>query len=291
MENANLIKGNKLEESVSLIERTIIESNPSLRASNFKIEPKKIIIDRGVRYEIDLYVEIDQGFGYKSIFIFECKNWEANVPTEEITKFSDKIRITNAQRGFFVAKSYTTSASAKAKQDERMDLLYVDDNLTDLSQLVRLEFINKINKILGIDMIEFGVTLDAKEFKRQVIDFEKCVVKYQEKEGKLKDFVNWLLERMAEEKMTSLINMTESKYTIPSEKEFDFQSGELWIMDQSFNKNIGKIKIKAEFDIELVRPKIVSKIDVITRGRVIEYEAVRTSTGGEIKFSFVAINK
>ena len=43
MNNPYLEKGNKLENAVTLIEKSIIQNHPSLRGSNFKIEPKKII--------------------------------------------------------------------------------------------------------------------------------------------------------------------------------------------------------------------------------------------------------
>jgi hypothetical protein len=76
MKNGTIEKGNKLEKAVEEIEKFIFKLNPSLAKSNFKIERKKIVVIDGVKHEIDLYVEIDSGGDYVSIFIFECKNWD-----------------------------------------------------------------------------------------------------------------------------------------------------------------------------------------------------------------------
>ena len=43
MGNPSLAKGNKLEEAVGLIEKAILETNPSLRGNDFVITPKKKI--------------------------------------------------------------------------------------------------------------------------------------------------------------------------------------------------------------------------------------------------------
>jgi hypothetical protein len=291
MGNPYLEKGDKLEQVVELIERAIINSNPSLRASNFKIDPKKIIMDNGVRYEIDLYVEIDQGFGYKGIFIFECKNWESNVSTDEITKFSDKINVTKAQHGFFVAKKYSSSAESKAKQDKRITLLYVDDNPIDPSSFIKFQFFNKINNILSVEFIGFGV-IDKEKSQKKIIDFENSKIKYKEQEGMLKDFLTNLIEDIWGSKMQEegLNDLPDGNYSFESEKEFTFQRGDLFVEELSYERDIEKVKVRVRFEGEVIHPKIISKIDVLTRGRVIQYEAVKTSAGVEITFGLVAIN-
>jgi len=63
------------------------------------------------------------GPGYEAIFVFECKNWQEKVGKNEIIVFSEKFRVANAQRGFFVAKSYTADAVAQAERDQRVELL------------------------------------------------------------------------------------------------------------------------------------------------------------------------
>src|SRR5689334_20905416 len=58
--------------------------------------------------------------GYTVTFIFECKNWEDAVGKNEIIIFSEKIDAVSAQRGYFVAKSFTRDAEAQALKDPRM---------------------------------------------------------------------------------------------------------------------------------------------------------------------------
>ncbi len=107
-----LQKGNELESVVRSIESAILQSSPNLRESTFKIESKKVATVDGVRHEIDVYVEVDIGKGYTAIFIFECKNWQDAVGKNDIIVFSEKIDALQAQRGFFVAKSFTRYAKA-----------------------------------------------------------------------------------------------------------------------------------------------------------------------------------
>ena len=57
--------------------------------------------------------------GYDSVFIFECKNWKDAVDKNEIIVFQRKIADVAAQRGYFVARSFTASARAVAEADPR----------------------------------------------------------------------------------------------------------------------------------------------------------------------------
>ena len=63
-------KGNALEAAVASIERYILDTSPHLREKPFLFESKKIINVAGVHHEIDIFVTIDLGAGYKSVFIF-----------------------------------------------------------------------------------------------------------------------------------------------------------------------------------------------------------------------------
>ena len=109
-------KGDALEAAVAAIERHILGTSPRLSEKTFLIESKKRIFVNGVHHEIDIFVTIDPGGGYKSVFIFECKNWEDAVNKNEIVIFAEKVAAAQAQRGFFVAKSFTKDADAAEKE-------------------------------------------------------------------------------------------------------------------------------------------------------------------------------
>ena len=81
-------KGNALEIAVQAIETVILESSPSLRGQPFEIERRKILTVDRVRHEIDVFVKVGAATGYESVFIFECKNWEAPVHKNELIVFS-----------------------------------------------------------------------------------------------------------------------------------------------------------------------------------------------------------
>jgi hypothetical protein len=115
-------KGDALENAVAAIEEVILRSSAGVGGKPI-IEKKKRIKVNGVRHEIDVYVTADLAPGYKSIFIFECKNWKQAVSKNEIIIFSKKIDASHATSGCFVAKSYTAGAVSQAKTDPRITLL------------------------------------------------------------------------------------------------------------------------------------------------------------------------
>jgi hypothetical protein len=116
-------KGNELEKAVQAIEGAILSQAPGFVEGTFALQGKKIIRHGGVRHEIDIYVSARLPAGYEATFIFECKNWERKVGKNDIIVFDEKSAATSAQRGFFVAKSFTRDARARAAKSERMTLL------------------------------------------------------------------------------------------------------------------------------------------------------------------------
>jgi hypothetical protein len=123
-----LEKGNVLEAAVTAVEYHILSTSPALREKPFFIECKKIITVANVHHEIDIYVTVDPGDGYNSVFIFECKNWEDAVGKNEIIVFAEKIAATQAQSGFFVAKSFTKHAHSQAATNTRIRLVTVSEH-------------------------------------------------------------------------------------------------------------------------------------------------------------------
>src|SRR5262249_37343260 len=109
--------------------KAILRSSRSYQDKTFRIETKKTVVVQGVPHEIDIWVEIESAPGYKTTFIFECKNWKKRVGKNEIIIFSEKVDATQAAKGFFVAKSFAKTASAQAVKCPRVELLKVDEEL------------------------------------------------------------------------------------------------------------------------------------------------------------------
>src|SRR6266487_6296745 len=130
------MKGDALEKAVQLIETYILGTNPATKEAIVTFEPKKIVVVDGVKHEIDIYITIDLGKGYESVFIFECKNWQEAVGKNEIIVFSEKIDAVQAQKGYFIAKKFGEYAQAQAKKDKRLELLIASDALASLPPFI-----------------------------------------------------------------------------------------------------------------------------------------------------------
>ena len=87
----------------------------------------------GVHSELDIWIGVDIGNGYTATFIFECRNWKKKTNKNDVIVFIDKINAAQAQTGFFVAKSFTRDAIAKARSNPRVQLLRVSE--VDFSQV------------------------------------------------------------------------------------------------------------------------------------------------------------
>src|SRR5215472_7371246 len=116
-------KGSALEAAVLAIEEHILRVSPNVKDKTYLIESNKIISVGGVRHEIDIFVTFELGPGYRPVYIFECKNWKEAVGKNEIIVFIEKIKAAGAQRGFFVAKSFTSDAEAQSRKEPRMELV------------------------------------------------------------------------------------------------------------------------------------------------------------------------
>jgi restriction endonuclease len=125
------VKGDALEDAVRILEMVILGVDPNAIDSPITIERKKIIFVQGVKHEIDIYITINNGKGYTSTFIFECKNWQAKIDPKEIMAFALKVRDVRASKGFFIAKRFTKYAIAQAKRDG-IELLTADDVIDTL---------------------------------------------------------------------------------------------------------------------------------------------------------------
>lgn len=275
-----LDKGNALERAVRAIETVILHSTPSLRENTFKIESKKIVSINGVRHEIDVYVEVDLGSGYKSVFIFECKNWEAAVGKNEIIVFSEKIKAVQAQKGFFVAKSYTRDAEAQAKQDPRVELLTaaehpaavpfdfhhvvheMDKNVTELVMAKR-------GAVGGWDGDDQGAVVP--------MDLSSATAIYKGAPIDLKKYISQWIEEVSKEVLRTFPSgsLPDGTHERSAEDERTFEAGEL-VVNQV---EIGKAKIRTKFPLRVVRPPIVSHFEVATRGRTLSFAPVQVGNG------------
>jgi hypothetical protein len=274
--------GNALESAVAAIEHHILNTSPSLREKTFLIESKKILLVDGVHHEIDVFVTIDLGEGYESVFIFECKNWKDAVGKNEIIIFEKKIEIARAQHGYFVAKSFTRDAESQAATNGRVSLLRASeydpaitprpfDFHTNLISPIRAETTFLVR---GGDHSSLK-TLDPKvasaKLKGSVIDLCHYLNKWAE-EAASKDVLHFRSEREKD---------GDYERDVTSGREF--APGE-FIVDDG---DIERAESSVRYNVHIVRPAIVSHFEVQSRGRVVSFAPIQVPSGPTVQVSMV----
>jgi hypothetical protein len=278
MTNTANIKGDILQAAVEAIESTILRTSPTLKENTLKIESKKTVVVGGVRHEIDIYVEVDLGNGYKSVFVFECKNWRDAVGKNEIIIFSEKIKALAAQRGFFIAKSFSKDAKAQAEQDSRLELLVVTEH--DPSTLpVPFDFHfvhrNRSNASIEIHFRERG--FDPRKLPLESTrDISAGILIHRGTRQPIIEFINELTERIAEENMNHFPSgtLTQGEYERIEAREIAYQPGELVVEEME----VESLSIKYAFKVEVIRPSVTSSFEVQKRGR--SHSFASTEIGG-----------
>lgn len=279
--NLNLEKGNKLERAIGVIESLVLESNPNLKNKPFIIEPKKIVIIDGVRHEIDLYIEIDLGSGYKSIYLFECKNWDESINKNDIIVFSEKISVTQATKGYFVAKKFSRYAIAQAKKDSRIRLLKANEALSKLTSLNIKGF-----SVAHATLQKLSVSFDREERREKVSDV--IFVELNGEKIEISNFTNSLGNRILNEAIDSLsvLDIFDNKHSREAERLFIFDSGSLLID----GKEVTEVLVKIEFEFLVKKLAIRANFDVETRGRIFEFDKVDLQSQKSQDSSFVYYN-
>ncbi len=281
----NQDKGKLLEHIVEAIERFILQRNPGMQYFDIKIQSRKILSVAGVKHEIDLYVEIDMGSGYNAVFIFECRNRAENVTKNDIIIFSEKIKVFNAQRGFFVARSFAKDAQNQAKNDLRIELVIADE-LTE--QFAYIKFTNSPTftlKKMQMDCFEEGskirisveeepiCTMNGESVNSDVLlDYLKgeCLEYVQIK------YDDPSLPPVKSLGLTHVIDYSTAQFReLPAGKHIFDDIVEVNCQDKNITVNgkiVSVIRVALNHEIEMVPPVLIWHYDVQNRGRVALFE-------------------
>ena len=276
-------KGAALENAVRAIEHAILEAAPSLEKGTFRIDTKKILSVDGVRHEIDVFVQVDIGPGYDTTFIFECKNWTAKVGKNDIIVFSEKIAVSQAQRGFFVAKNFTADARAQADKDARMLLLTVKEyDPSGTAVPHNFHFIETLTSNINLDIAERGSARPPETTQVLLSDMKATL------NGTRLDvdaYVSEWARELLEEKVRTFPSASKptGEYEIEQRGQRSYGSGDLFIS----GREISTVTLIATGRIIVSRPPVVSHYDVESRGRIISLEEVTTTKGAKIAFKFI----
>ncbi len=276
-------KGRALESSVRAIETVILHASPSLAKKTFCISSNRVVTVDGVRHEIDVHVEVAIAPGYDAVFLFECKNWEAKVGKNEIIVFSEKISALRAQKGFFVAKSFTADALAQAKKDARMELLVAAE--ID-SVPLPFDFFCVSPQIVTTE-VSFARTAGSDDGgnSRVAIDIESAI--------SLSEFAS--VRAYAAAWAADVVNGDVSLFKAHEVPDGEY-SREV-VATRNYDDSpldVGgttctRARIKVAYRIRVVRPAVVTDYQVETRGRAISFAPVRLGPA-DVQVSLIALS-
>jgi hypothetical protein len=278
--------GNALEDAVRLIEQTILKS--TAKDATVTIEPKKVITVDGVKHEIDLFITIDFGKGYTAIYIFECKNWIKGVGKNSIIVFSEKINVTKAQKGYFIAKRFGKHAVSQAKQDNRIELLTASTELDMLPTLITTFHI--VHENSPYTELSFKiVTNDPRKLDGHT-NTDEIRVRLKNEELSYLEFAQLIHDIVKNEVMNHepTEKFSEGFYPYDKTRTFTYQPGELFVDGLECRE----LETHVTWEAQVIYPKIVSQFDIQTRGRVVTQEFDNLPPGlGKFKMSFINIDQ
>lgn len=120
------IDGKGLERAIENIERQILREIEKAEIGLITIEKNKLIRSDGVRHEVDIYVKVDLKIGTDLIYIFECKDYhqsKRSISKNDIIIFEEKVKVCNAQKGYFVGYKFGIDSKNQAAKNPRLELL------------------------------------------------------------------------------------------------------------------------------------------------------------------------
>ncbi|MGH9734009.1 MAG: restriction endonuclease [Candidatus Acidiferrales bacterium] len=235
-----------------------------------------------MHHEIDIFVTVDPAPGYQAISVFECKNWKEPVGKNEIVNFSEKIKATNANKGFLIAKDFTQDAEAQAAKDGRMTLLQAKDLPLDSSPILngfhmiatepahldaRLRRLGSTSQ--DYKPLDLGTTTAT--FRGQSVDLKVQLLEFCDA------FVNRQTLGFRSE------TLQEGKYPQQIEAAISFAPGELIVNGDEIESAV----LKVAYRIWVYHPAIISHFDVKTRGRAMTFAPLDLPFGRNTQVTLV----
>jgi restriction endonuclease len=278
-------KGDALEQAVREIESAILRSFPGYSESAFRIESKKILKVAGVRHEIDIYVTASLGPGYETVFIFECKNWEEKVGKNEIIVFAEKVQAANAQRGFFIAKSYTADALAQGRGNPRLELLLASE-IDPAGIMVPFGF-----HLVHVEGIQIKPIFDAKKLPAEPagtspVELASAAFSVGGQAMNLKQYMEeWTSQAQIERlKQFNAADAEEGPHELEFLDERQFNDADAVLVE---GRTLRRIEMRGILKVRVHKAVVLSVFEVATRGRCITVRIDSPDT--EITANFVEL--
>ena len=280
--------GNILENAVEAIETAILRDINA--NSNYKlvIETRKKVSIRGSLREIDIYVEMEMAEGYKALYLFECKNRKEKADPSDIDILHTKVRALNAQRGFFIAKSFTNPALNTAKGYGNIEAMLASDNLNiePLAKIMssgfntpnihaEVELYGKASEeYLNVNSLR---TVQEVRLNGETIDYDKYI----------KGLAQQVLLRIQEHIRNNIDTIPDGENGYKSYVEKIYKEGELTQDDY----DVRKLVVHVDVGHIIHRLRVIADINIETKGRVVAFEPTSIGLGQDVSFSIVDLEK
>ena len=265
------------------IERHILGTSPTLKEESFIIESKKIINVGGVHHEIDIFVTIDPGDGYKSIFIFECKNWRESVGKNEVVVFAEKISATQAQHGYFVAKSFTKDAEAQASTNARISLLRADEREPSDAPV---PFGFHIVMLIAVNGATTFFARGGDHSKTNPLSLDGSTAKLAGTVIDLKAYLNqWAIDAAhTDSRSFRSERVPDGEHERTAKVCREFQPGEFLLNE----RDVERAESSVTYNLRVIRPAVVSYFEIQTRGRAVTLAPVQLPTGPSMQLTLTS---
>ena len=269
------IKGDSLEDAVRILESAILSLSPGYSESTFHIVPKKIICVDGVHHELDIWIGVEIALGYAATFIFECRNWKKKTEKDDVIVFIDKVVAAQAQTGFFVAKSFTSGAIAKAKTDRRIQLLRVSE--VDFSSVpTALQYFHLIEQAEAHVEVNVNIKCERETGESLPLDLETAVFVLSGQACEMRQYIKeWSdnLLKATTNRFPSALK-PQGSYTLPFEDVRSYPDNNTLLNGEV----VENIKASGTVEVRIWRGELESRFEVENRGRVFR-SIVKTSFG------------
>lgn len=267
-------KGLRLEEAAEAIEGMILRFNPNLGQQPFRIDRRKVVTVQGCRHEFDLFVTIDLGAGYESIYVFECKNWQGAVGKNEVMVFSGKIAAVSASKGFLIANSFSQDAIAFAATDPRVILVHARELPAEmLSKMCQHRITWITQKITALQ------TIDAKGFRGTLMPFDEATAAWRLELGGKPVTTHVVMESTGQRRLSQC---DEESHRLLPPGRYEYKSSLVVDFEGRLRVNGRPMQcIAAEYIdiVEIAEPQLLWGFDVESRGRVLRHAEVTFEDG------------
>lgn len=261
MTKSSFVKGTDLEEGVLEIEK-LLKSLSVSPGTKVELIPRKLIYPKGVKHEIDLWINIE-GYG---LTLIECKNWKKTIGKNTVIEFAEKMRVTQAKKGYIVGKRFSKYAVIQADlyPEIPIELKLVKDDFDPALHFPHYHTVkNEIDGTKSFGAFEFYN--DTPPHNPAFYNSNGIIISQNELSNTLLQIA--VNQRMASEPTHQHIG---EKYEIEYETKLDLADRNI----RAYGCILSAAHIKVIFTVESQQPLISWKFQVQDKGMSIKYLSV-----------------